>query len=121
MSEIKNHGEQIFFSDYYPSLLKFFIMITFKLLFTVLVGLQFSPAESAYLVESVSRQNHWKVTIASFEGKFGKKVSKSQIYKIYKKFKTEFPCHNVNAVRSGRKKTGRSPENIASVKRCISF
>ena len=94
-------------------------MFLLELLFTVLVGLQFSPAERAYLVESVAQQNQMKAILTSFEGKFGKKVSRSQAYRIYGKFKTEYTCHNLNSGRSGRKKTGRSPENIASVKRLL--
>ena len=92
-------------------------MFLLELLFTVLVGLQFSPAERAYLVESVAQQNQMKAILTSFEGKFGKKVSRSQAYRIYGKFKTNYTCHNLNSGRSGRKKTGRSPENIAILHR----
>ena len=92
-------------------------MFLLKLLFSVLVGLQFSPAERAYLVESVAQQNRIKSILTSFEGKFGKKVSRSQVYKIYAKFKTEYTCHNLNSGRSGKKKNGRSPENIENQNR----
>jgi hypothetical protein len=49
-------------------------MIHFHLLLTVLVGLQFSPAERAFLVESVIQNNRWKTPLKYFEGKLYKYV-----------------------------------------------
>ena len=53
-------------------------MIGLRFFFTVLIGLQFSPAERAYLVEAKAQQTQVRSIISNFEGKFGKKVSKSQ-------------------------------------------
>ena len=54
-------------------------MFFLQCIFTALVGLQFTPAEGAFVVESVIQQKHWKLTKGTFTNKFGKEISKSQI------------------------------------------
>ena len=94
-------------------------MIKFPLLLAFLIGVHFSPLKRAYVVESMIQQNHWKDILKKFEEKFGKKISKSQVYKINNKFKSDHTCHNLILGRSGRKKAARSPENILAVKQLL--
>ena len=64
-------------------------MIDLKILIMVLLGLQFTSEERAFLVEAKAKQQvNNKSIMSSFKGKFGKEVSKSQVNRIYKKFKT---------------------------------
>ena len=91
----------------------------FVFLLLFLIGVQFSPAERGFVVESYLQNKKKTLIKQEFEAKFGHSISRRHIYCIYDKFKTSHTCHNLNKGRSGRKKTARSPANIAAVQNLL--
>lgn len=83
-----------------------------------MVGQQFTPQERAFMVSSYMRTHSYQRTIQMFQRRFQNRnvPSKSTISRNVRKYSTHGTSRNLNQGRSGRLRTARSGQNIATVR-----
>jgi hypothetical protein len=78
--------------------------------------MQLTLEQRIFIVDSFGKQKSEVITLRAFQQKFGIRISRPTVKRIYNKWKENGTIHNLNKENSGRQRTGRSEDNIDAVR-----